>query len=93
MKQKRKIYSKVITIEGDRGTFAEFGLVKNPTFRNDIYIKVKSGHKERKQILNETISEMRLDEALLLIQALSVCIRRKITGVNLVFPELPLDKK
>jgi len=87
-KKKRKVYHKVVTMKGDGGTFAEFGLVENSTFRNDIYVKIKTAHKKSKNILSESTNEMRVDEALLLQQALSAVIRRKLTGINLILEEV-----
>ena len=83
---KKKIYHKVVRIEGkkknNRYTFMEFGWVENPTFNNDIYIMINSAHKG-----GSGVSELRTDEALIHIQALSMVIRRKITGVNLILKE------
>lgn len=83
---KKKIYYKIIRIIGkrknNRHTFMEFGWVKNPTFENDIYIMVNSAHKG-----GSGTWELRTDEALLYIQGLSIAIRRKLTGVNLVLKD------
>jgi hypothetical protein len=91
MKRKKKIYHKIIRVEGkkknNRYTFMEFGWVENPTFDNDIYIMINSAHKG-----GSGAWELRTDEALIYIQALSACIRRKLTGVNLILKESPRHK-
>ena len=62
----------------------EFGWVENPIFENDIYIMVNSAHKS-----GSGAWELRTDEALIYVQALAACIRRKLTGVNLILEEPP----
>lgn len=64
----------------------EFGWIENPTFENDIYTTIKSAHKGGSESW-----ELRTDEALIYIQALTACIRRKVTGVNLVLKEEPKE--
>jgi len=81
IKQKKK-YIPVVIIHGAKNTYMEFGIVENPTFNNDIYYKIVSAHKG-----GSGEWEMRTDEVLLYIQALSACIRRKLTGVNLILRE------
>ena len=81
-KRKRKKYIPVVFFRGASNTYMEFGIVENPTFDNDIYYKIVSAHKG-----GNGEWEMRTDEALLHIQALSACIRRKLTGVNLILKE------
>ena len=81
-KKQKKRYIPVIIIRGKRNTYMEFGIVENPTFDNDIYYKIISSHKG-----GSGQWEMRTDEALLYVQAFSACIRRKLTGVNLILRE------
>ena len=82
----KKIYHKVVRVEGkkknNRYTFMGFGWGENPTFKNDIYIMINSPHKG-----GSGSWELRIDEALLYIQALAAVIRRKETGVNLILKE------
>lgn len=92
IKEKKKIYHKIIRIIGktkyNRSTFMEFGWVENPTFENDIFIIMKSAHKD-----GSGSWELRTDEALLYIQGLSAVIRQKLTGVNLILQERKLKNK
>ena len=82
VKRKIKKYIPIVIIKGAKNTYMEFGIVENPTFDNDIYYKIVSAHKR-----GSGEWEMRTDEALLYIQAFSACIRRKLTGVNLLLRE------
>ena len=78
--RKRKKFHTIIRVCGDRKkSYLEFGWIENPTFRNNIYIKIKSVHKNN----NDITTEMRTDEALIYIQGLVMVIRQQMTGVIL----------
>ena len=87
-KRKRKKYIPVVLILGSYNTKMEFGVVENPTFDNDIYISIVSKHKG-----GSGDYEMRTDEALIHIQGLAACIRKNLTGVQLVLKENVQTKK
>jgi len=75
---KKKKLNKVFRVEGNYGTFIETGWVENSTFKNDIYLMINARHKNKGGLWF-----YRIDEALILIEALSRAINTKITGIKL----------
>jgi len=86
-KKKIKKYIPVVILKGSKNTFMEFGIIKNPSFNNVIYWKIKSTHKEY-----EEKWEMRLDETFYLIESLLIVLRRKLIGSYKILSEL-IDKE
>ena len=74
--KEKKIYHKVLRIEGKKNHFIEAGIIENPNkYGDDIYF-----------VINGTTTnncwELRADEALALISILSLAVNNKITGLT-----------
>ena len=70
--KKEKQYIPKARYECDNGSYMEFGLIKNPTYDNRIYKKVRSEHEGE---WSEHYDEMRIDEALNTIQGLAEALK------------------
>lgn len=74
---KKKLH-KVICYHGEYNTFIEAGIVENPTFKNEIYLSISAKHKN-----GDGIWFFRVDEAFIIVEALTRVLNTKFTGIIL----------